>query len=144
MERVIGIGAMFFRARDPEAFMQWYEEHLGFAEEGPGLPLRQPGLGRTVCPFRQDTEYFGRADQAWMLNFRVRELDAMPAQLRPAGVDVSEHIEDHDYGRFGWAHDLEETALSSGNRRDGPPECAPRIGGRQLGGCPSSSQWRCG
>jgi glyoxylase I family protein len=107
MERVIGIGALFVRARDPEALMRWYEEHLGFAEEGPELPLRQPGLGRTVCPFPQDTDYFGRAEQAWMLNFRVRDLDAMLAQLRAAGVDVSERIEEYDYGRFGWAHDLE-------------------------------------
>jgi predicted enzyme related to lactoylglutathione lyase len=107
MERVMGIGAMFFRARDPEALMQWYEEHLGFTEEGPELPLRQPGLGRTVCPFPHDTDYFGRDEQAWMLNFRVRDLDAMLAQLRTAGVDVSEHIEEYDYGRFGWAHDLE-------------------------------------
>jgi glyoxylase I family protein len=107
MERVVGVGALFVRARDPEALMRWYEEHLGFTEEGPELPLRQPGLGRTVCPFPQDTDYFGRAEQAWMLNFRVRDLDAMLAQLRDAGVDVSECTEEHDYGRFGWAHDLE-------------------------------------
>lgn len=41
MERVVGIGALFFRARDPGALMEWYEEHLGFTEEGPDLPLRQ-------------------------------------------------------------------------------------------------------
>ena len=107
MEQVTGIGAVFFRARGPEALTRWYEEHLGYAEEGPDLPLRQPGLGRTVCFFPQGTDYFGRAEQAWMLNFRVRDLDAMLAQLRAAGADVSDRIEEYDYGRFGWAHDPE-------------------------------------
>ncbi len=29
MGRVTGIGGVFFRARDPEALVAWYEEHLG-------------------------------------------------------------------------------------------------------------------
>jgi glyoxylase I family protein len=29
MERVTGIGGVFFRARDPEALGRWYEQHLG-------------------------------------------------------------------------------------------------------------------
>jgi predicted enzyme related to lactoylglutathione lyase len=42
-----------------------------------------------------------------MVNFRVRDLDAMLAQLRAAGVDVVDHVEEHEYGRFGWASDPE-------------------------------------
>jgi glyoxylase I family protein len=29
MERVHGIGGVFFRARDPKALARWYEDHLG-------------------------------------------------------------------------------------------------------------------
>jgi len=29
MERVTGIGGLFFRARDPEALARWYQDHLG-------------------------------------------------------------------------------------------------------------------
>jgi hypothetical protein len=29
MERVTGIGGVFFRARDPQALAAWYQEHLG-------------------------------------------------------------------------------------------------------------------
>ena len=42
-----------------------------------------------------------------MLNYRVRNLDAMLAQLRAAGVKVEDRVEDYDYGRFGWATDPE-------------------------------------
>ena len=31
MERVTGIGGVFFRAQDPEALVAWYAEHVGVA-----------------------------------------------------------------------------------------------------------------
>ncbi len=51
-----------------------------------------------------------------MVNFTVRDLDAMLAQLRTAGVAVDDKIEEHEFGRFGWASTRKETASSSGSR----------------------------
>ena len=42
-----------------------------------------------------------------MVNFRVRDLDAMLTQLRAAGADVDENVEEYEFGRFGWATDPE-------------------------------------
>jgi predicted enzyme related to lactoylglutathione lyase len=48
-----------------------------------------------------------RTQQA-MLNFRVRDLDAMLAQLRAAGADVADETQDMEgVGRFGWVTDPE-------------------------------------
>jgi glyoxylase I family protein len=83
MERVTGIGGMFFRARDPDALARWYAEHLGIDNqlEG-GDTIWWQERGPTVfAPFPADTDYLGRPEQAWMLNFRVRDLDA----IGPAG-----------------------------------------------------------
>ena len=33
MERVVGIGGVFFKARDPKALAAWYREHLGVPVE---------------------------------------------------------------------------------------------------------------
>lgn len=68
MECGTGIGAVFVRTRDPEALAQWYANHLGVTDDGPELPLRQPGLGKTLCLFPADADYFGRAEQSSMLN----------------------------------------------------------------------------
>jgi hypothetical protein len=38
----------------------------------------------------------------WMVNDRVRDLDAMPAQLRAAGVPVEDRVEEQEHARFGW------------------------------------------
>jgi glyoxylase I family protein len=107
MEHVTAIGAIFFRAKDPEGLRKWYTDALGFTEEGPVISAWQPGLGQTVCPFPEDSDYFGRPEQTWMLNFKVRNLDAMLDQLRAAGAEVDDQIAEYDYGRFGWATDPE-------------------------------------
>lgn len=42
-----------------------------------------------------------------MINYRVRDLDAMLAQLRTAGAAVDDRVEEYKNGRFGWASDPE-------------------------------------
>ncbi len=52
------------------------------------------------APFSVDTDYFGRDEQQWMINLRVRDLDAMADQLRGAGIDVEVDPEPYPNGRF--------------------------------------------
>jgi hypothetical protein len=84
---------------------------------GIGGMLRSSG-GETLVwsTFPPDTEYLGRADQQAMVNYRVRDLDAMLAQLRAAGVPVEGPV-DLEQGRFGWVSIRRGTASSSGSRR---------------------------
>lgn len=110
MERIIGIGGTFMRAHDPKALADWYRDTLGMPiDEGRtyGL-LEAKGGDQTVwSTFEFDTTYFGPRDKQFMFNYRVRDLDAMLAQLRAAGADVDDNVETHDYGKFGWASDPE-------------------------------------
>ncbi len=109
MERVDGIGGIFFRAKDPEALAKWHETHLGIAPV-PSGPNMRPWIskeGVTVfTPFSQDSDYF-EADRGFMLNFMVRDLDAMLAQLRIAGIGVSREETMDGIGRFARVHDPE-------------------------------------
>jgi predicted enzyme related to lactoylglutathione lyase len=105
VERVLGIGGYFLRATDPEALGAWYRECLGLDADEHGV--WQPEAGVTVfATFPSDTDYLG--SRQTMLNFRVRDLDAMLAQLRAAGADVDDATEAMDgVGRFGWVTDPE-------------------------------------
>jgi predicted enzyme related to lactoylglutathione lyase len=109
VEKVTGIGGVFLRARDADALRRWYAEHLGLeiSEWGGQVFDWTPGGSTTWAVFEADTGYFGRPQQAYMINFRVTDLEAMLTQLRAAGVEVVDDIEEHEYGRFGWAHDAE-------------------------------------
>jgi predicted enzyme related to lactoylglutathione lyase len=64
-------------------------------------------VGRTVWSlFPADTDYFGPTRPAFMVNYRVANLDRMLERLRQNGVKV-EKVEDLDYGRFAWVTDPE-------------------------------------
>jgi glyoxylase I family protein len=110
MEKVTGIGGVFFRARDPEALSRWYVTHLGVAlpptsyEE---LPWWQEAGPTVFTRFPETTDYFGAARQAWMVNFRVGNLAAMAAQLTAAGISVAIDPEEYPNGRFARLHDPE-------------------------------------
>ncbi|HWX80940.1 MAG TPA: VOC family protein [Steroidobacteraceae bacterium] len=109
-ERVMGIGGLFFRCRDPKKLGQWYQLNLGIdlAPTDYGHPVWQQAAGPTVfSPFPMDTDYFGSKTQAWMVNFRVRNLDAIVAQLRNSNIEVKVDPEKYPNGRFARLHDPE-------------------------------------
>ncbi|MFD4604477.1 VOC family protein [Streptomyces sp. NPDC058464] len=107
MERVQGIGGYFLRSADPAAQKAWYRDCLGLDIDDHGL--WQQAAGPTVfAAFESGTDYFGSPAQQTMLNFRVRDLDAMLAQLRAKDADVADETQDMDgVGRFGWVTDPE-------------------------------------
>jgi predicted enzyme related to lactoylglutathione lyase len=110
MEKVTGIGGLFFRAHDPKALGHWYQQHLGISltPTSHNDPVWQQEAGPTVfSPFPQTTDYFGDAQKVWMVNFRVRDLDKMAAQLQTAGIAVKVDPQSYPIGRFARLHDPE-------------------------------------
>jgi predicted enzyme related to lactoylglutathione lyase len=107
MERVLGIGGHFLRATDPAALTAWYRDCLGLDIDENGM--WQQEAGPTVfAAFEAGTDYFGSREQQVMLNFRVRDLDAMLQQLRDKGADVGAEVQEMEgVGRFGWVTDPE-------------------------------------
>jgi len=107
MERALGIGGYFLRASDPMALGAWYRECLGLDVDANGLWSQTAGP-TVFATFDADSDYFGSRAQQTMLNLRVNDLDAMLAQLRAAGADVVDDIQEMaGVGRFGWVTDPE-------------------------------------
>lgn len=103
MERVSGIGGVFFRATDPEGLARWYADHLGVA--GPPTSYEQEEWwqerGPTYfLPYPSGAPPLGDSQQPFVFTFRVRDLDAMAAQLRAAGIEVTDEPEVYPHGRF--------------------------------------------
>lgn len=115
-ERVGGIGGVFMKARDPKALGQWYSDKLGMPRpNGPVPPLflwrerdDSNAVGTTVWGlFPETTKYFGPGPSSCMINYRVRNMDRMLAQLRGQGVQVDGKVEDDFNGRFASVTDPE-------------------------------------
>lgn len=113
-ERVAGIGGFFFRAKEPKALAQWYQDHLGVlvTPQHTGDPVWQQQPGPTsFTPFPEKTSYFGDPSKQWMINFRVVNLDRLAAQLGAAGIAVKVDPTTYPYGRFAHLHDPEGNAI---------------------------------
>jgi glyoxylase I family protein len=114
LERVTGIGGFFFRANDPKALAKWYSDHLGInlvSSDYDNSPWRQEAGTCAFQPFPEKTTYFGDATKRWMLNFRVRDMDKIAAQLRVAGIAVDVDQKVYPNGRFAHLHDPEGNPL---------------------------------
>lgn len=117
--KVLGIGGLFFRARDPDALSAWYREELGVgagcssSDDPPNEWFWNAQGGATVfAPFKHDTDYFA-ADKAFMLNLRVAGLDALVARLEARGIPAERRAEwdDPSVGRFARIHDPEGNVI---------------------------------
>lgn len=113
MERVTGIGGVFFQANNAAEMAAWYREHLGidshhgyinFKWREYGDPSQE---GQTVWyVFPADQAQKQSAGKPFMVNYRVANLDRMLEQLQQKGIAI-EKVEDYDYGRFAWIMDPE-------------------------------------
>ena len=115
-ERVTGIGGIFFKAKDPKTLRTWYQEKLGIVlQDGFNFGLflwreRQDANreGTTVWGvFPETTKYFAPSSAPFMINYRVRNLEALLRQLRAAGVAVDGKVVDDFNGKFAWVVDPE-------------------------------------
>ena len=132
-ERVTGIGGVFFRARDPKALARWYETQLGVALTPADYESEawHQDAGPTVFePFAADSDFFGRPEQQWMLNFRVRDLAAMVRQLRDANVAVEVDAAEYPNGVFAALKDPEGNPIQLWEPR-GKASAAQRAGAKQ-------------
>ena len=113
MEKVLGIGGVFFRASDHRALAEWYRAHLGIDLVPEGTeqsPWMAEGGATVFAPFDKDTDYFP-AGKSFMVNFRVADLAAICAQLENAGIETRSMGEMPGIGRFAHLNDPEGNAI---------------------------------
>ncbi len=118
MTRVLGVGGVFVKARDPGALRDWYERVLGVAwlDWGgvvftPDAMAAHPGAATVVSFFPADTDYFAPSTRDLMVNLAVDDLDAMLDRARAQGVEPLRGIDDQPNGRFAHILDPEGTTI---------------------------------
>lgn len=115
MEKVTGIGGIFFKCKDSDKMKEWYKSHLGLVIEEYGAatfewrdasdPTKKGST--TWTPFAETTKYFEPSAKDFMINYRVADLDALVEELKREGVTIVDEIETHSFGKFVHIIDLE-------------------------------------
>ena len=113
MARITGVGGVFFKSRGKGADLaRWYEQHLGMKlEPWGGAALKwpdDPADDKGVTAWHvanSDSRWFSPSESAFMINYRVDDLDGLIAQLRAGGVEIVGGPESHENGKFAWIMD---------------------------------------
>lgn len=115
MQRVTGIGGIFFMAKDPAALRSWYQKHLGIDVTvwgGAVFPWTDaagtPVGGSTIwCVAPEGGEQFTGGSAPFVINYRVADLDALVSALRTEGCELLGEPQDSEFGKFAWVLDPE-------------------------------------
>lgn len=105
MAKVIGLGGVFFKCKNPEALRNWYRDVLGMTPNAYGvlfkfnIPDAKPGYCQ-LGTFEETTQYFGSPSQQLMLNFRVDNLVEFESELRANQVEILNEIATYEFGKF--------------------------------------------
>lgn len=109
--RILGIGGIFFKSADRGQTREWYSKHLGIADKGQGamLPWRerddpQKEHATVWTVFPNSTDYIP-ANQPFMINYIVDDMDALLDRLKQEGVRIDAKRLNESYGRFAWIYD---------------------------------------
>lgn len=119
MARITGIGGVFFKSTgDNAALAAWYAKHLGLQlEDFGGAILRWPDdraddRGVTVWHVAgRESKWFSPSDAAFMINYRVDDLEQLLEQLRAGDVEIVKGPESHENGKFAWIMDPDGNKL---------------------------------
>ena len=105
--KITGIGGIFFFSKNPDKTKQWYAQHLGLATNpwGSTFEFRNAHRPEEInylqwSPFEQDSDYFSPSKKAFMINYRVQNIEGMVQKLKKEGVNVLDEITSYDYGKF--------------------------------------------
>jgi phosphoglycerate dehydrogenase-like enzyme/predicted enzyme related to lactoylglutathione lyase len=112
IERVTGIGGLFFKSKHPKKLKAWYKKHLGFNTDDWGCTFwwkdEQNKKSSTQWSlFKNDTTYFSPSKKEYMFNYRVANLVKLLDELKKEGVEIVGTIENYEYGKFAWILDPE-------------------------------------
>lgn len=109
MAHITGIGGVFFKTPGQDDLVAWYRDilKLPMPSDHPSFVLndQQPDAGSVIGLFKTDSDYFGRREQAFMINFRVDDLEAFLAEVAERGVEPDKPMESHPEGKFAWLSD---------------------------------------
>lgn len=107
MKKVTGIGGVFFKCKDPQKVRDWYKENLGLNTNEYGATFEWTDAedpskkGATQwSPFAENTKYFEPSKAAFMINYRVENLEAMVEAMKANGITILDSIETYEYGKF--------------------------------------------
>ena len=106
--KVIGIGGILFKSKNPDKTKKWYEENLGLPIDQWGTMFKSRDIDNPDqvnylqwSPFDKKTDYFDPSKKEFMINYRVQNIEEFVKVLKDKEITVLDEITEYDgIGKF--------------------------------------------
>lgn len=116
MAKVLGIGGIFFKSKNPDNLKKWYHETLwidsnDFASIFEWKNQKEISNGITLwAPFQDWTDYFVPSEKEYMINFVIDDFDDFIENLEKKWIQILSKM-DEPQGKFAHILDPERTKI---------------------------------
>tara|TARA_A100001037_G_scaffold95521_1_gene86941 strand:- start:2479 stop:2904 length:426 start_codon:yes stop_codon:yes gene_type:complete len=106
--KVIGIGGILFKSKNPDKAKKWYQENLGLPTDQWGTMFKSRDIDNPDkvnylqwSPFDKKTDYFDPSKKEFMINYRVQNIEEFVKVLKDKEITVLDEITEYDgIGKF--------------------------------------------
>ena len=106
--KVIGIGGILFKSKNPDKTKKWYQENLGLPTDQWGTMFKSRDIDNPDqvnylqwSPFDKKTDYFDPSKKEFMINYRVQNIEEFVKVLKDKEITVLDEITEYDgIGKF--------------------------------------------
>ena len=106
--KVIGIGGILFKSKNPEKTKEWYQKNLGLPPDQWGTMFKSRDIDKPDqvnylqwSPFDKKTDYFDPSKKEFMINYRVQNIEEFVKVLKDKEITVLDEITEYDgIGKF--------------------------------------------
>jgi predicted enzyme related to lactoylglutathione lyase len=107
MAKILGIGGIFFKSKEPAKLAEWYKKWLKLKiQDWGGCSFSKndlPENGYSIwSPFLAESNYFDPSKSNFMINFIVDDLEEALKQVKQGGAELIGVPEDSEFSNFGW------------------------------------------
>ena len=103
--KVIGIGGILFKSKNPDKTKKWYEENLGVvstdSKYGTIYKSRNMDNPNIInyfqwSPFNKNSDFFNHSKKEFMINYNVQNIEQLVEDLRQKGITIVDEIKEYE------------------------------------------------
>jgi len=103
--KVIGIGGILFKSKNPDKTKKWYEENLGVVSTDSkyGTIYKSRNMDNPDIinyfqwsPFNKNSDFFNHSKKEFMIIYNVQNIEQLVEDLRQKGTTIVDEIKEYE------------------------------------------------
>ena len=93
--KVIGIGGIFFKSKNPKELKKWYQDNLGIITDQYGSMFKSRNIDNPDIinyfqwsPFNKDSDFYKHSKKEFMITYSVQNIEQLVENLKQKEITI--------------------------------------------------------